>query len=150
MTNFQRVGAISNAHVGRDFEDIVAAHFASEGLRLGKDHGVPIGLGNRKKMHKFDLGCAEQKVVVECKSHRWTEGGNVPSAKMTVWNEAMYYFLVAPATYRKILAVLRDQRAGDGETLAGYYMRIYDHMVPNEVEIWEFDVDNDRAMCLTR
>ena len=27
----------------------------------------------------------------------------MPSAKMTVWNEAMYYFHIAPKQYRKIM-----------------------------------------------
>ncbi|WP_201087274.1 hypothetical protein [Serratia plymuthica] len=54
-----------------------------------------------KKSHRFDLGCAEQKILVECKSHRWTIGNNIPSAKLTVWNEAMFYFYSAPAEYRK-------------------------------------------------
>jgi hypothetical protein len=44
----------------------------------------------KKKIHCFDLAAANEKIIVECKSHRWRAGARVPSAKMTVWNEAMY------------------------------------------------------------
>jgi hypothetical protein len=38
------------------------------------------------------------------------QGGNMTSAKMTVWNEAMYYFHVAPSSYRKIFFILKHYR----------------------------------------
>ena len=88
---FQRVGSISNAHVGRDFEVIAQSFFLEQGLHLYPGHFVEVGVGPTKKPHAFDLGCSEQMVIVECKSHRWTAGHNIPSAKLTVWNEAMYY-----------------------------------------------------------
>lgn len=115
---FQRVGSISNAHVGRDFELIAQSFFLQQGLYLHPCHFVEVGVGPTKKLHAFDLGCSEQKVIVECKSHRWTAGHNIPSAKLTVWNEAMYYFHVSPPDYRKIMFVLKDLRRGDGESLA--------------------------------
>lgn len=96
-------------------------------------------MGSTKKRHIFDLGCEEQKIIVECKSHRWTTGGNIPSAKMTVWNEVMLYFLASPNHYRKILCVLRHHSEKRGVSLASYYVRIYKHLIPNGVEIWEFD-----------
>lgn len=142
MTKFQRVGATSNAHAGRDFECSVAKYLRdTQSLTLQENFSVPVGISATKKNHCFDLGCADQKVIVECKSHRWTVGGNVPSAKLTVWNEAMYYFLAAPDDYRKLFVVLKDHRIGTGETLAHYYCRIYAHLVPPDVEVWELDVD---------
>lgn len=78
-------------------------------------------------------------VIVECKSHRWTAGHNIPSAKLTVWNEAMYYFHAAPGGYRKILFVLKDLRRGTGESLCSYYLRTYGHLIPDDVEFWEYD-----------
>ena len=98
--SFQRIGAISNAHVGVDFELAAQKLFASQGLHLERDFRLTVGIDKKKKAHRFDLGSALDKVAVECKSHRWTKGGNVPSAKMTVWNEAMYYFTLSPADYR--------------------------------------------------
>ena len=61
------------------------------------------------------------------------------SAKITVWNEAMYYFAIAPPSYRKIFFVLRDVRAKTGESLAEYYVRTYRHLIPSDVEVWEYD-----------
>jgi len=90
--NFQRVGAISNAHVGNEFEDLVRRFFLREGLVLRLGFSVPIGVAGIKKPRKFDMGAVEPPVLVECKSHNWTIGGNIPSAKITVWNESMYYF----------------------------------------------------------
>ena len=136
---FQRVGSISNAHVGRDFELIAQNFFSQQGLHLHPCHFVEVGVGLTKKLHAFDLGCSEQKVIVECKCHRWTAGHNIPSAKLTVWNEAMYYFHVSPPSYRKIMFVLKDLRRGNGESLALYYLRTYSHLVPAGVEFWEYD-----------
>jgi len=139
VTSFQRVDSISNAHVGSDFEESARGTLASQGFHLDRSFALPIGIGEKKKAHRFDLGSASPEIVVECKSHKWTASGNVPSAKMTVWNEAMYYFALAPKSYRKILFVLRDYSPKKQETLAQYYVRTYDHLVPDEVEIWEHD-----------
>lgn len=134
----QRVGSVSNAHVGADFEKVAQEFFAKQGITLERGFGVPVGL-SVKKQHRFDLGTADPKIVVECKSHKWTETGNVPSAKMTVWNEAMYYFHLAPEDYRKVLFVLHDRRATNGESLLAYYRRTFAHMIPAKVEFFEWD-----------
>ena len=146
---FQRVGSQSNAHAGSDFEKAAQAFFASKGLELQRDVKVPVGVGAITKDHAFDLGCEERKVLVECKSHKWTKpGDNVPSAKLTVWNEAMYYFLVAPKGYRKIMCVLKDYSEKRNETLAEYYLRTYKHLVPADVELWEYDESSKAAIQL--
>lgn len=144
--SFQRVGSTSNAQAGKDFELAAQSFFQSEGLSLQRDIKIPVGVESLKKDHAFDLGCLNQKVIVECKSHKWTSGGNVPSAKLTVWNEAMYYFLAAPPGYRKIMFVLRDFSEKRGETLAEYYLRTYSHLVPSGVEFWEYDESNSMAV----
>jgi hypothetical protein len=77
--NFQRVGAISNAHVGATFEQKAAAALALEGMTVHAAFVLPVGIGDVKKAHRFDLGSRTPPVVIECKSHRWTTGGNVPS-----------------------------------------------------------------------
>jgi len=134
----QRVGSVSNAHVGADFENVALEFFAAQDIALTRNFPVEVGL-SMKKRHCFDLGTAEEKILVECKSHRWTAGGRVPSAKMTVWNEAMYYFLLAPPEYRKILFVLHDKRDVGRESLLAYYRRIYSHLIPDGVEFMEWD-----------
>jgi hypothetical protein len=143
INNFQRVGSVSNAHAGSDFESVARAFFAHQGVELTRNFAAPVGVGEQKKLHRFDLGSADPPVLVECKSHTWTQGGNMPSAKMTVWNEAMYYFHLAPATYRKILFVLKHSRRD--VTLAAYYLKTHGHMVPRGVEIWEYDLISSAA-----
>ena len=148
MDNFQRIGSKSNAQVGKDFEDIAFEIFSQQGLKLSKFFKLLIGIGDIKKEHSFDLGSESNKILIECKSHRWTSGNNVPSAKMTVWNEAMYYFTIAPNGYRKVFFVLRDYSQKRQETLAEYYIRTHAHLIPKDVEIWEYDENKKSATKL--
>ena len=141
---FQRKGSESNAHVGREFEAWTQAFFEKQGLALTPAIAIDIGI-NGKKNHKFDLGSNQNKVIVECKAHRWTEGDNVPSAKMTTWDQAMYFFHVAPSDFRKILFVLRDYSNKRKETLAEYYVRTNPHLIPDNVEVWEYDHEQKTA-----
>lgn len=143
--NFQRLGSKSNAHVGSDFEADARAFFAGQGISLTPDHCVSVGVDKIKKSRKFDLGSEFPPVLVECKSHTWTKGDNTPSAKITVWNEAMFYFHLAPTKYRKILFVLRDFSAKKGVTLAGYYLRTFGHLIPEGVEVWEYEPEINKA-----
>jgi len=146
----QRIGARSNSHVGRDFERAAKNFFSREGISLNLNVKTPVGVGEIKKDHAFDLGCLNQKVLVECKSHKWTApNDNVPSAKLTVWNEAMYYFLVSPSGFRKVMFVLRDYSEKRKETLAEYYIRTYRHLIPEGVELWEYDESTMSAVQLT-
>jgi hypothetical protein len=140
INNFQRVSAEHNAGVGRLFEVAAQKFFLdTDGITLRPSFAVEVGVSNNKKKHRFDLGSDAPAVLVECKSHTWTQTGNMPSAKMTVWNEAMYYFHVAPREFRKIMFVLKHSRRG--LSLASYYLQTHGHLVPDGVEIWEFDSD---------
>jgi hypothetical protein len=140
MTNHQRIGAVSNAHAGREFELDASAYFKQhEGLMLAPSFSVPVGIAERKKQHRFDLGSETPAVLVECKSHNWTDTGNMPSAIVTVWNEAMYYFHLAPAKFRKVLFVLEARHARQPNTLAEYYVRVNAHLIPRDVAILEFN-----------
>ncbi len=122
---------------GADFERTAKSEFTRLGIPLHKDFSVAVGISSKKKPHKFDLGSSSPPVLVECKRHTWTKGGNAPSAKLTIWNEAMYYFAVAPDKYRKILYVLRSVR--HGESLSNHYVNRFGHLIPDGVEIWEYD-----------
>ena len=149
MNNFQRVGSVSNAHVGRDFETIAYNYFFEiEGLKLQKSFPLEIGVANRNKCRHFDLGSEDPAILVECKSHRWTETGNMPSAKITVWTESMFYFHIAPTKYRKVLFVLRATHKRRDESLAEYYIRNYSHLIPSDVSIIEFDEDSRTAVVV--
>ena len=146
MTNHQRIGAISNAHAGKEFETYAFEYFAAHhGLSLEKDFSVELGIANFTKAHKFDLASNAPPILVECKSHNWTETGNMPSAKVAVWNEAMYLFSLAPPTFQKILFVLEAQHAKQKDTLAEYYMKVNRHLIPVDVETLEFSVTTKQA-----
>ena len=106
MANFQRIGSSSNAVAGRNFENSSKIYLEKElGRTLTFGKNIEIGISNIKKSHKFDLG--DDETIIECKTHRWTTGDFVPSAKLTVWNEAMYYFSLAPKSFLK-----KDHRNG--------------------------------------
>lgn len=148
MDNHQRPGSSSNAHVGREFESTAQDILASRDIELEKSFSLLVGVGKKKKQHRFDLGSEFPQIIVECKSHRWTKGDYVPSAKMTVWNEAMYYFHLAPENYRKILFVLQHYSPKRQETLAEYYIRTYDHLIPSGVEICEYNEETGKVNTL--
>ncbi len=135
----QRIGSVSNAHVGADFEKIALQFFEKQGKQLSGNFPLEIGISEKKKKHCFDLGSASLKIIIECKSHKWTAGGKVPSAKMTTWNEAMLYFYLAPKDYKKVFFTLHDKRQTTGETLVSYYKRTYSHLIPEGVEFLEYD-----------
>lgn len=141
MSNFQREGSTSNSHVGRAFEERARKVLAKHGLRLEADHKVPCGLGPVRKNHAFDLGAGNPRVIVECKSHTWTSGGNVPSTKTKNWAEAMFYVHMAPPNYRKIFVVERSVRPDRPESLLAYFLRTQAHMIPPDVEFRELDGD---------
>jgi hypothetical protein len=77
MKNFQQDGVVSNAHAERDFESAAKEFFAT--IHLGFDLALPIGVGDLKKEHTFDLGNREGRVIVECKSHTWPLGSHLGS-----------------------------------------------------------------------
>jgi hypothetical protein len=145
MNNFQRVGSISNAHVGREFEEAARVFLAGTGILLRPNFVAPVGF-KVKKSHKFDLGSEDPPILVECKSYTWTSGGNSPSAKIRGMNEAMLLFSVALPHYRKILFLLRHLL--NGVSLAGHYLKNQGHLVGPDVEIWEFDLDAKQAQQL--
>ncbi|WP_336518164.1 hypothetical protein [Pollutibacter soli] len=132
----------STKHQGLNFEEIAKTVISSQkGLKLLKDVVVEVGVSKNKKKHKFDLGNIDEKILVECKHHAWTSVGNSPSAKMTIWNEAMLYFMLTPKDYTNILFVKKSICDNRRETLADYYFRTYRHLIPENVEIWEYDID---------
>jgi len=145
----QRKGAPSNSHIGAAFEKKAIRYFKKRcRIDLDKHCEVKIRIGNRKrKAHKFDLGSA--KLLVECKSHRWTASGNTPSAKIAVWNEAMYLFYMAPRRYCKVLFVLRHYSKKKRETLCDYYLRTNSHLIPTGVGFIEYN-ESLRRGCVKR
>jgi hypothetical protein len=126
-----------NPRTGSDFEVSVQAFFALRGVTLQRDFLQPVGMRSEKRQHSFDLGSADPPLLIECKCHTWTSGGNSPSAKLAVWNEAMFYFVAAPAQFQKILIVKRSLRGS--LSLADHYVTRFEHLIPSRVTIVEYD-----------
>ena len=61
----------------------------------------------------------------------------------------MYLFLLAPMRFQKVLFVLRDFNEGRSESLAEYYVRNYSHLIPDNVEIWEYDAFDSSIVNVT-
>lgn len=138
MTNYQRIGIKSNSEAGNNFENIAKLYLEKTlNRQLQKNITVKIGISKIKKKHRFDIG--DKSTIIECKTHKWTEGDNVPSAKLTVWNEAMYYFSLVPKDFKKIFFVDKDFSKKRNKTLGQYYVETYEHLIPDDVDIWEFD-----------
>jgi hypothetical protein len=140
----QRKGADSNTQVGNDFE-LLAKKYLERTLlaQFKSNHPIDIGIHDRKKAHRFDLVDVNKKILVECKAHTWTEGGNIPSAKITNFNQAMYYFHASPEGYRKILFIHKSVCPKRNRSLGRYYIDKNDHLIPLDVEIWEYDAVDD-------
>jgi hypothetical protein len=68
INNFQRVGSVSNTHASNDFESLARQFFADRGIELTRNFTAPVGIGEQKKLHRFDLGSEKPPVLVECKS----------------------------------------------------------------------------------
>jgi len=135
-----------NPQIGRSFQERVKV-IAEEyfGTKFIDEKAVLVG--RPSKEHRFDLVSEDSKIVIECKCYTWTNGNNVPSAKMSTLNEAVLYMRSLPDGTRKILAIKKDVRTSNSETLASYYYRIYGHLL-EDISIWE--IDNDGNMFVVR
>ncbi len=147
-TRFERLGGVSNAHVGQAFEELALRVLDEHGLELQLSFPLEIGVATIKKERKFDLGSSNPAVLVECKTMTFTTGGKVPSAKINAWEKEMYFFHLAPPEYRKIMFVLRSTRTGYSESLAEYFLRLKAHLIPPDVEFWEYDPETETVTFL--
>ena len=90
-----------NPQVGRGFQSQVKA-VAEEHFNTRFIDEKAVLVGQPAKEHRFDLVSEDSKIVIECKCYTWTNGNNVPSAKMSTLNEAVLYMLMVhelPAEY---------------------------------------------------
>lgn len=132
-----------NTGKGRDFQQeairILGPYY---GVSFRSEYAVPIG--NPPKAHKFDLVSADLQYVGESKNYSWTEGNNVPSAKMAFVNEAIFYLQHLPKDKHRFVVMRRDTRSSNGESLAEYYYRTNKHLLDG-VLIVEIDVHTDEV-----
>lgn len=131
-----------NPRLGAVFQERVKQWFQKEFKKdFILEQKVPIG--NPPKEHKFDIVSVDKTIAIECKRYTWTEGGNVPSAKMGTANEAVFYLSFLPDTYEKYIVMLKTENKKRGETLADYYFRTYQHLL-GSVKVLEYDPDMDK------
>ncbi|MBF8267893.1 MAG: hypothetical protein HW388_1401 [Dehalococcoidia bacterium] len=127
-----------NTAKGREFQrraaQVLGLHFS---VNFQVDYPIPIG--NPAKEHKFDIVSEDRRYIGESKNYSWTEGGNVPSAKMGFINEAVFYLQHLPSDRRRFIVMRKDIRQTNNESLAAYYFRTYKHLL-NGVSIVEIDI----------
>jgi len=125
-----------NPGAGAKFEKAVQKYFLlKHKLALNNQVSFKLGVGKVKKLHRFDLASVKDRVIVECKSYTWTAGGNSPSAKFGFLNEVMFYFHLAPKSYRKLLVMRNHTRKS--LSLAQHYIKNHKHLFAKKVEVWE-------------
>ena len=76
--------------------------------------------------------------IGECKNYSWTEGGNVPSAKMGFMNEAVFYLQHIARDKNRFVVLRKNVNQKRGETIAEYYFRANKHLL-NGVFVIEID-----------
>ena len=135
-----------NPKIGKAFQERVKVWFETNSdLDFALEH--PIDIGNPSKPHKFDISDKTEKVVIECKCYAWTAAGNIPSAKLTTLNEAIFYFSFLPVKTEKILVMAYATHPKKSETLAEYYFRRNRHLL-GDVKIMEFCIDTNEMKTI--
>ena len=135
-----------NSARGRTFEGLVGKYLVERGDIVQPGYSVEVGLNRLwRKAHKFDWG--NNTLLVECKDYDWTSSHNIPSAKISTLKEAMLYFMAAPQSHRKMLFIRKTEgrTMTSDETLGEYFVRLYGHLIPEDVEVHELD-DNDLSV----
>jgi hypothetical protein len=132
-TNSQHseIGKNFEIAVKKWFEDKYKKHFANN---------ISFNIGNPAKPHRFDVVSEDKLIVAECKCITWTETGNIPQAKITSVNEAVFYlsFITNANTY---IILKKSEHLKRTETLAEYYHRINQHLLGN-TNVLEYDNEN--------
>jgi hypothetical protein len=127
----------SNPKRGSEFEKL-SKKIMDNRFRVDFEINGKIKIGRPAKEHKFDL--VSNNFVGECKCYSWTKPGNIPSAKITLLNEAAFYLFNIPKkkNIKKFIVMKRDFHKKRKETLAEYYYRTNKHLL-NDIDIFEID-----------
>ena len=126
-----------NPRLGKEFQDFVQT-LAEKKFKKKFVQEQVVRIGLPPKGHKFDLVSEDGTIIIECKRHTWTDGGNVPSAKIAVLDEAILYMRSVPYYARKIIAMIEahDPTGKRKESLAEYFVDKHGHLLA-DIEIWE-------------
>ena len=130
-----------NPKVGKIFQSkvktVVEKYF---GCVFDEEQSVLIG--NPPTPHKFDLVSTNNEIIIECKCYTWTEGGNVPSAKLATLDEAILYMRNVSFSAKKIIAIKQAYNHNNTITLAQYFCDKKGHLL-DDVEVWEISDEGD-------
>jgi len=127
-----------NTAKGKDFQTKVA-EILSQYYKVEFRTEYPIPIGTPPKVHRFDLVSSDLNYIGESKNYSWTEGGNVPSAKMGFINEAVFYLQHLPKDKKRFVVVRKDINTKRNESLAEYYFRTNEHLL-NGIYVVELDI----------
>lgn len=131
-----------NPKIGREFQNLTIK-ILQDYFKQEFETDKPIPIGNPSKHHKFDCVSLDNKIVAECKSYSWTVSGNIPSAKMAMLNEALFYMSHLPTDIAKIIVMKKAVHHSKKETLAEYYFRINRHLLA-DISIFEIDEESNK------
>ena len=135
-----------NPKIGRRFQEKVKQWFEMN-EKTTFELEYPILIGYPAKLHKFDIADKSQKIVIECKSYTYTNTGNIPSAKLTTLNEAIFYFSFLSTETEKVLVMAYATHPRRKETLAEYYIRINGHLL-GDVKVWEYNTETNEMRMI--
>ena len=138
---------------GTEFENRVGDYFREKlsgfELEQNKKTGkIKLKANNIEGAHIFDIISKKYKLLIECKRHSWTSGNHSPSAKLSIWNEAMYYFYLANRIndeYTNILCVECSTNL-EGRSLADLYVKNKEHYIPDRTYIIEFGAKGEKPV----
>lgn len=136
----QRKGVSSNAQAGKDFENQIIQFFNENGFSLEKQKKLKLGIKVLKE-HAFDFG--NDNILIECKTHKWTETDGVPHGKLHGRVEAMYLFYITPLKYKKIFIVDMDYNQKRCKTLLDYFIEHYAYLIPEDVILVDYNTETD-------
>ena len=126
---------ISNYKAGSDFELIAKEHFESiYGVQFKKTK-IRTGFGIGKD-REFDLVNEDLNIIIECKNFRFTEGNNIPSAKISDFLKEVYKLYIAPKKYKKIICIAKTYNI-QGQSLLQYIKEKYYDFIPDDLELIE-------------
>lgn len=131
----QRKGSTSNTQAGKDFEKKIYEFLNINNIFVEEQLKIKIGI-SAKKEHAFDFG--NDNILVECKSHTWTETLKTPSGKLKNWSEAMFIFYLTPKKYKKLFFVEESYNQKYKMTLLEYFIEHYSYLIPSDVILIDF------------
>lgn len=129
-----------NPKVGRMFEEKVK-HVA-ESIFAVPFSEKSVDIGNPARPHKFDLVSMDESIIIECKCYTWTDGGNVPSAKLATLDEAVLYMRSISHPARKIIALKYSKNEKRNQTLAEYFCQKRGNLL-EDISVWEIGDDDE-------